>query len=337
MRRLGKGSVIIGLLTAALCFGGCGGSSHETSVTTEAAAVEGNYDYYESEIYGPENELEYEAEEAVEESSAENTVASNRKLIKNVYMDVETENFDELVAGIERKVEALGGYIENMDLYNGSSYYGSGRRSANLTIRIPKELLDDFVTQVSETSNVVSKNESTEDVTLQYVDLESHKKALETEQERLLELLEQATTMEDIIAIEERMSQVRYELETMESQLRTYDNLVDFSTVDISIEEVERLTPVEEISDMERMTQGFVQSVEDLFTGMKEFVIGVVINLPYLLFAVVLVVVIILIIRAVGKRGMKKRMKKMPSNIEKQHTDTQASNVDNGMESQKNK
>lgn len=334
MRKLGKGSVIIGMLTAALCFGGCGGSSYDAAVTTEAA-VENSYNYSESGIYEPEyeiEEIEYETEEAAEEAATGSAVTSNRKLIKTVYMDVETENFEELVSGIERKVEALGGYIENMNLYNGSSYYGSGTRSANLTIRIPKERLDEFVTEVSETSNVVSKNESTEDVTLQYVDLESHKRALETEQERLLELLEQATTMEEIIAIEERMSQVRYELESMESQLRTYDNLVEFSTVEISIEEVERLTPVEEISDMERMSQGFVRSVEGLFTGMKEFVIGVVINLPYLLFVALLVVVIILIIRVIGKRDMKKRMEKIPSNIEKQHANTQPPNTDSGME-----
>ncbi len=312
MKKLWKGSAIIGIMTVVLCLNGCGGSSMETAATTEAAAAAEDGYNNAGEIY----EQEYVTEEAVEEIAEEGaSVTSNRKLIKTVYMDVETENFDELLPGIEHKVEALGGYIENMHLYNGSSHYGKGNRSANLTVRIPKERLEEFVSQVEETSNVVSKNENTEDVTLQYVDLESHKKALETEQERLLELLEQATTMEDIIAIEERMSQVRYELESMESQLRTYDNLVDYSTVDISVSEVERLTPVEEVSDMQRMTQGFVQSVEGLFTGIKEFLIGVVICLPYLLFAALLVLIVILIIWAVSKRSMKKRMERMPNYI----------------------
>ena len=68
-------------------------------------------------------------------------------------------------------------------------------------------------------------------MTLQYVDLESHKKALTTEQDRLIELMEQAETVEDIITIEGRLSEVRYQLESMESQLRTYDNKIDYSTV----------------------------------------------------------------------------------------------------------
>ena len=63
-----------------------------------------------------------------------------------------------------------------------------------------------------------------DDVTLRYVDVDSHKKALETEQERLLALLEKAENVEDIITIENRLSDVRYELENYESQIRLLDN-----------------------------------------------------------------------------------------------------------------
>lgn len=304
MKKLGRKSVIAGMLAAVLCFAGCGGSSSDTAAT-EAAAESGYYDS--GDIYEQEYKMEEAAEGAAEGSDT--SVTSNRKLIKNVYMDVETEEFDKLVPRIENKVEALGGYIENMNLYNGSSAYEDYNRSADMTIRIPKDRLDEFVSEVAEISNVVSKNESVEDITLQYVDLESHKKALETEQERLLALLEQAETMEDIIAIEERLSQVRYELESMESQLRTYDNLVDFSTVNISISEVERLTPVEEISDMQRMTQGFVRSVGNLLQGIKNFFIGLVICLPYLLFLALIIFAIVRLVRMLIKRNEKKALK----------------------------
>mgnify|MGYP002226154573 CR=1 FL=1 len=83
-------------------------------------------------------------------------------------------------------------------------------------------------------------------MTLTYVDLQSHRDALQTEQERLLQLLEQAESIEDIITIEQRLSDVRYQLESMESQLRSYDNQVDYSTVYLYIDEVEVYTPVEE-------------------------------------------------------------------------------------------
>ena len=70
--------------------------------------------------------------------------------------------------------------------------------------------------------------------------LQSHKKALLAEQESLLSMMEQAESIEDIIAINEQLTDVRYQIESMESQLRTYDNQVDYSTVNLYIDEVER-------------------------------------------------------------------------------------------------
>ncbi len=94
------------------------------------------------------------------------------------------------------------------------------------------------------------------------MDLESHKKALVTEQDRLLELMEQAETVEDIITIEGRLSEVRYQIESMESQLRTYDNKVDYSTVYLYINEVRRYSPSEEAGVGERIKSGFLKSLD---------------------------------------------------------------------------
>ncbi len=300
-------------LAVAVCLNGCGSSKGRSSSDTAAAASESN-GYSSGDIYEQEGSLEEAGAGAVDDAGAGNTgvsVAANRKLIRTVRMGVETEEFDGLLDRLEQRVAALGGYMENLDVYNGSQRNGQKVRSASMTIRIPKGNLNGFVSEVSEVSNVVSKSESTEDVTLNYVDLESRKKSLQVEQERLLELLGQAVSMEDIITIEERLSQVRYELESMESQLRTYDNLVDFSTVYLSVNEVERLTPVEEISDLERMGQGFAHSVENLFHGLKEFFIGLVVSLPYLVFMAALVVLAAVFARAVIRRGRKKREERL--------------------------
>lgn len=310
------GRVLLAAVTAVgvLGFGGCGssGMSMDSSKASEVAAPAqaGGNGYASDDVYG----AEYAEETAEEEAGAEpdaGFVAVNRKLIKTVRMDVETEEFEVLVAKLEQKVKALGGYIEDMNVYNGSRQSGKGIRHASMTARIPKEQLDGFVGEVGECSNVVNKSESTEDVTLSYVDLESHKKALQVEQDRLMELLEKAVTMEDIITIEERLSQVRYELENMESRLRTYDNLVDFSTVYLSIEEVEILTPVKELSDWEKMGNGFAQSVKNLVNGVKGFLIGLVICLPYLIFMALLVLAAVLVIKAVLKKSRKKEAERL--------------------------
>lgn len=229
---------------------------------------------------------------------------SDRKLIKTVSMDVETKEFDKVMSALESEVAALGGYIERMDTYNGSSYSNyRDKRYANTTIRVPKNQLNAFLETVSGMSNVVRRSDNVEDVTLVYVDLESHRDALRTEQSRLLELLERAETIEEIITIESRLSEVRYQLESMESQLRTYDNRVEYSTVYLNIDEVEAFTPVAEESVWERIADGFVGSLENIGRGFKEFFVGLIIHLPYLLLVTVFVLVLTFVIIKCNKKS----------------------------------
>lgn len=238
----------------------------------------------------------------VPEESADTAVA-DRKLIKTVNMDVETREYDKLLSAVENKVTELGGYIESLDAYNGSTYYSyRSTRNANLTIRIPKDRLEEFQNTVSELGNVTSRSENVQDVTLTYVDLQSHRDALRTEQERLLQLLEQAESVEDIITIEQRLSDVRYQLESMESQLRSYDNRVDYSTVYLYIDEVEVYTPVEEETVWERISTGFVDSLKNIGEGLKEAAIWFVIHIPYLVIWAIVIAVIVLILKKIKKR-----------------------------------
>ncbi len=240
-----------------------------------------------------------------------------RKLIKNVNMEVETETFDSLLAAILEKTKTSGGYIEESYTYNGSSYYGNSRRNASLSIRIPAERLEEFLTAVSDVSNVISRNDSVTDVTLQYVDLDSHKKVLQAEQERLIALLNEAETIEDIISLESRLSEVRYQIESMESQLRTMDNQVSYSTVYLNINEVAKLTPVKEQSVGEKIATGFKRSLSDIGTGLADFGINTIINLPYILLWMFILLIVFLIARLVLKLK-KRRLYKMDKKEETQ-------------------
>ncbi len=169
-----------------------------------------------------------------------------RKLIRNITMQVETEEFDKMISGINAKLSEAGGYIEQSDI-SGTSLNYRGEpvpRYGNITARIPNDKLDRFVGAVSDSGNVTNKSESTQDVTLQYSDVESRKKSLEIEQERIWQFLEKAESIDTVITLEQRLSDIRYQLESMESQLRLYDNQVDYSTVYLSISEVTAYTPV---------------------------------------------------------------------------------------------
>lgn len=274
-------------------------ASNETSAATAQSYYDSGFDTSGSE----DTEEKASPDTTVSEEGAAGAVSVDRKLIKTVNMDVETREYDKLLAAVESKVTELGGYIESLDAYNGSMYNSyRSTRNANLTIRIPKDKLDDFLNTVSGIGNVTSRSENVQDVTLTYVDLQSHRAALQTEQERLLQLLEQAENIEDIISIEQRLSDVRYQLESMESQLRSYDNQVDYSTVYLYINEVEVYTPVEEETVWERISAGFADSLKNIGEGLKEAGIWFVIHIPYLVLWAVVILIVILILKKIKKR-----------------------------------
>lgn len=272
------------------------------AVATESYADAGGYGVYEvAEQYYAEDAVEYEESGMTQgaELSEEAAQTSERKLIRTVDLYTETEQYDDLLATLEVQIASLGGYVEYRYQYNGNVYdtYAYSRRNSTLTVRIPSDRLDEFINRVGESSNIVNKEERVEDVTLRYVDLESHRNALTTEQERLLELLEQAETVEDLITIESRLSQVRYELESMESQLRTLMNQVSYSTVYLSIQEVQRLSPTEEVTIWGRMRQGLSDSFYNLGMGFQNGFVGFVINLPYIVLWLIGIVILFFVCR----------------------------------------
>ena len=308
------------VLAGLLLMGGCGRHGNSASYSTkeamtyEAPAAASNSYYAEESYYDMDmadmesygmGDSEAMAPEVSE--SSETAKQSSRKLIRTVNLEVETKTFDDLLVILNQRTKSLGGYIESSYSYNGSDYQGrKGVRNASLTIRIPADQLDAFLNEVSDVANVVSKNENVSDVTLTYVDMESHRNALRTEEESLIKMMEQAESVEDLITIESRLSDVRYQLESMESQLRTYDNLVDYATLTISVSEVEELTPVVEQTALERMGSGFVTSLKNIGRGLQDFGINLVIDLPYLILWGVILFVAFLIVRGIIRGIIKK-------------------------------
>ena len=228
---------------------------------------------------------------------------AEQKLIKTVHMDVETEDLEALLPQISAKIVQLNGYVESQELYNGSSYSSYRSRSANLTIRVPAESLSSFVEDVKGVSNVISYNESTDNVTLQYVSTESRMKALEVEQERLLELLAKAENMSDLLEIEARLTDVRYELENVTSQLRVLANQVDYATIYLYISQVKVYTETEEQTVWQRIGSGFKENLQDIGEDLTDFFVWVITYSPQLiLWAAIITAAVVIIKRKFAKK-----------------------------------
>ncbi len=296
-------------------------SNYATDVAREAAAPAYAYDesYSSYESYD-----DYAANTSFEEASQSGTInnsnlesQSGRKLIKDVNMSIETTDFDTVMSLISDRTNTLGGYIENQYSYNGTYDENYGRyngdyyrayRYASLTIRIPSAKLDAFLTDVSTVGNVVNRTDNVEDVTLQYVDIESRKDTLKAEEKTLLSMMDQAVTIEEMLTIESYLTDIRYELESLERSLRSYDNQVDYSTVYLQVNEVKELTPVEveEPTTWERMRDGFVDSLSGVGNFFKELGVWIISNLPVLILIAAIVCAIVLPL-TVSKKAKKRR------------------------------
>ncbi len=208
-------------------------------------------------------------------------VNTNQKLVRTMYIDAETNDMDALLGELDNRIRNLGGYVENKSIRNGSSSSTRRYRYADMTIRIPADRLDEFMTHISGQTNVVSYNENADDITLRYVATQSRVSALETEQQRLLELLAKAEDMSDLLLIEERLTNVRAELEEVTSQMRIYDNMVDYGTVQLTITEVQVYTPVEEDTVWQKIGSGLGESWQNLCAGAEAVFVFLVVSLPY--------------------------------------------------------
>lgn len=251
-------------------------------------------------------------------STGSTSLPEGRKWVVTVTMSAETDDLDTMTAELDKHINALGGYVEDQRIYNGSSYSNRRYRYANLTIRIPAQDVDKFTEEISGIANVVSKETSREDITLTYVSTESRLTALKVEETRLLELLEKAETMADLLEIEERLTDVRYELENYASRLRLYDNQVDYATIHLDIEEVQEYTPVAEPTFWERITEGFADSLKGLGESLQNLVVFIVAASPFLLVYGGIALVIVLLVKRVRKINRIKKEKTAKKNEEEQ-------------------
>lgn len=296
-----RGKYGLAILMTATMLSGCGvNEMYEESAVAESATEDSYEETAEQEVG-----YEQSAVENTQDDTAQQSVSTNRKLIKTIELELETLDYETTIAYLEKSVNECGGYIESSSLEGNGIYSSFSERYGSFTVRIPKDKEDSFMQGMDDNTNVRRKSESTEDITLQYVDTESHKEALKVEQERLMAILEKAETVEEIISLESRLSEVRYEMGKYESSLRTYDNLVDYSTIRIEVCEVKEITQPPKKTAGERMISGFKNSVKNVGTGMKEFIIGLVINLPYLVVWAFVIGAVAGVVRAWKKRRKK--------------------------------
>ena len=280
-----------------------------------------------------ENGTAQSTEEAVAMDTAESDAAAdfsavreNAKLILSADLTLETQEYDTACAAIERMTAEAGGYIESS-----GSYGEKGSRTANYTLRVPQEQFETMFTQLGESCHVVSSNRWSEDVTMAYTDIETRLATLRTKHERLLALLDQAGKMEDIIELENALADCEYEIDTLTGEMRHYDDLVGFSTLHVTLNEVQTLTAVSEGTGFGAQVSRAAQSGLDGLTATVRGIILLVVTLwpVFLLMAAAGCVLAVVITHRKKKEQAQRQQPPVPPTVpeaqEKKH-DPQSTN-----------
>lgn len=318
MYRVKRVSVVTAaILVCAFLLTGCGSSvmneARDDAMMAPQESMDGKYS---AGLSASDNYVYTESESSAEMTSPSATAPdTGRKLIKNVNLRLETKEFDMFHAELNARILSFGGYVQSSSVDGGSYYSKNYRRYATVTARIPAEHLEAFVSGVSEIANVTSRSENTNDVTLSYYDMESHVKALRSEYDTLIGILEKCKELKDVISVQSRITDVLYQIESYQSKLNNYDNLVAYSTVTMNISEVERETVVDPETLGERITAGFNNTIAEISEDLEDFAVDFVANLPYLLIWVVIITAVVLILRGVILKIRRKirREKQLPA------------------------
>lgn len=301
-------SAISALLVACILTA-CGAASNAAS---SSAASEAAYDYSEGTAdMAPEDLVPEDTVPALSESALQTTgqsLPANRKIIRHLSLRMESEDFDSALTSLRQIVSNAGGYIEQENVMGRSVRQENEEpRSAYIMARIPSEKLDGTAADLAGLCNVVERRESTEDVTETYFDAQAHLKSLEVQEERLLAILEKSEKLEDVVSLEQALTKVRYEIERITASLRHVDSQVNYSYLEINLNEVAAYTEARQIpkSFGEELSLAASDSGQRVVNALKGLTLFLVSGGPVLLIFLIILWIILRCLRIyLRKRGV---------------------------------
>lgn len=203
----------------------------------------------------------FSADDAAAAESARST--DSAKIIYTANLSLESKDYDAARTALDAALAEAGGYLESSSEYSDTD----SSRSVSLTFRVPQENYESFLAAVAEAGNVTYKNQQAEDVTAQYMDVETRLENLKAQRTRLQQLQQQAENLSDLLEIESSLTDVQSQIESWQSQMDWYRDQVEECTVYVSLSEVSTYSPPSE---------GFGSRIVSAFSdGWQNFVNGV--------------------------------------------------------------
>lgn len=285
----------------------------EQAPVKAAASESGMYYTTQNEAYYSEDGMLWESEPAASydrdfggmasvPAGESDRADSYDRIIYSGSANVETVRFDETVELVYQMIDRYQGFLESSYVtgrdYSSQYYDRYSYRNAQFVIRVPREYFSSLRSDLDALGNVTYSSVAAQNITSEYRDTESRMNAYRVEESRLLEMLNKAENVDDMLNIEDRLSNVRYQIESLTTTLNNWDSKINYSTMCLSVQEVKELTIEKPIARTfgEDLRDGIRSSWEWLGQAGKSIVLFAASALPLLVIPAVLAVVIILLI-----------------------------------------
>lgn len=239
-----------------------------------------------------------------EQKSGEGGDSEARRLVKTVSLNAETGEFEQSTAWIEESAGEMGGYIGSSKI-SGGTRQQEDCRIASYVVRIPAERSGEYLALLKQQVSVLSQESSVDDVTGSYTDLQARLSSLTAQEQRVLALLEEATDLDTILRLDDKLTAIRSEIERIQTELKQLENQTSYASITITLREVKEQQ--EEPSFGQRLGEAFVGSWTDFGNGWLSFFVGFVEAFPTLLILGGIAAAIVLPIRHSVRKKRKRQ------------------------------
>ncbi|MBR5308722.1 MAG: DUF4349 domain-containing protein [Clostridia bacterium] len=331
---------LIGIVATALALSSCSGRYTEADIAYDSNGIIFDDGIYaeESKAYAPqesvaveyeapglgystytysakaeeEAEVAYEVSDSVQsqtdgKTSANVSASYGRKIIYSSSYDVETLEFDSAVKALGELCEKYGAYYESSNTYG----KGDNPRSGRFTVRVPVANYNAFVGEAEVIGDVVRSSQNNRDVTESYTDTEARLESARLREERVLAILAEASKLDDVLALERELSEIRYEIERYTGTLRKYDSLVSLATMQINIDEVfeKRIVEPKNPSFGERVSKAFTSGIEEFKDSSEDFFVFLTYNFITLIIWAIIIIGAVIVVKVIRRRRKVKKAK----------------------------
>ena len=166
------------------------------------------------------------------------SIDSGRKIIFTATMELNASDVGRAFNDASSLATGNGGYIEKSAFSNDPN--DNTKRSATLTIRVPAQNYDSLLASLRTMNGVgvVTEGSNSNEVTEQYIDLQSNQRNLERTEQQYLELLKQAKSIQEVLTVQDRLTSVRSQIEQIQGRLKVLDQRIEFATINLTVSPV---------------------------------------------------------------------------------------------------